>query len=372
MIRHTLGFALFMAAIAALPVSAETAARFGLDGGITGNLFNDSTNITDAYTSPCLEFRYYPSPSLEFAASAAYTAYRRTTDLGSLTAGGGITYIGAGTRSPLSVYLAGAASTRIYGPLYDIYNHTDGSLAAQLRLRLSSRVSAAAGTAIIAAAYPNATEGDNLGRAIFGRLNIIPFGVNTVDLEAGIDHFTFPNLAATAQPQSGNAGVAAQLLTGLATVYYSARFSRPLGDHTGISINYGVRVFRDAEGMAALDLSLHDLSPWTAFREGHTIAADIKTFLVPHMVIAGGIEYHDMDYMDAFERLLASGTETYDVKSRSDRRTACTLDLRRPVVVSGGWILNPSLTLYYIENSSSDPLYTYISFGAAVSVNLSM
>ncbi len=348
-------------------VSAETGIELGISGGYSDNLFFDSARVDDSYTAPYLTLSLYPSSSLELAASASYTAYHRTRDLGSVLLGTAITYIMSSDESRFSFMFSGELSTRNYGYLYREYNHYHGGALLSLRYRLLENVFLKGGAAGTANEYVNANTGNSRGYGIFGGMTATVFGANSIDIESGFDMTDFPDLYGADMQRQTMGGTIPDIEDRLKTFYYSILLSRPLASHTGLSLKYAARHFIGDEEVVIYDFSLDNLSPWTAFWEGQAASATIKSFVIPNVILSAGVEYRDVAFMDALESDIQY-VGGYRIRSRDDERTAISIDITRPFVLNSGGVIRPSLSAGYIINNSTHPLYDYDSFTVSLTL----
>jgi hypothetical protein len=367
--RHTILFLAGILAAASAPViAAETSMNFGMTGGYIDNLFLDSGKIHDSYTTPYLSVRLYPSSSLELVANGSYTGYRETPDLGSILLGGSVSYVMMNDNQPFSLLASCDLSARRYGDLYRNYDNIHAGASLIVRYRLTGQAFLKAGAALTSNEYTNTSTGNNRGYGLFTGLTATILGSNSLDLEAGYDRTQFPNLAADVSRRQMMHVDDPETEEQLRTVYYSFRLSRPMASHTGIGLQYAARRFVGDNNAITYGLSLDNLSPWTAFWEGQAISADIKSFVIPNIILTSSAEYRDISFMDALE----SSSDSYYIRSRSDHRTTASLAIARPIVIRPGSILQPSISAEYIANRSTDPFSDYNSFSIALTLGLQM
>jgi len=364
-----------MAFFCATAISAtETATEIGVGGGCTENLFNDSTDVSDSYISPYINFNIYPSSSIELSLSGAYTGYREISDLSFTAARAGLTYVGVNEQRPISLYVSGTFSMRRYGALYSDYNYMQTNASAAIRYRLGDHVHLRTGGALSSSVYSNAETGDNIGYGVFAGINLGFLESNTLDFEGGFDLTRFSGLTdsevrgwrhsvETNDPDS-------MLADQLQTFYISARFSRPLGNSTGINLEYAARYFAGENNVATYGLTLNNLSPWTAFWEGQSISSEIKSFIIPNTVLTAGASFRRAVFMDALEQDLASEEESYYLQGREDDRIQGYIGIQKPFVIGPGRILSPSINVSYVNNQSTHPYYDYSSTAISLLINL--
>jgi len=373
-IRMMVILGLMSLALAAMSSASETATEIGVGTGCTENLFNDSTAVKDSYVSPYINFNLYPSSSIELSLSGAYTAYREVSDLSYTAARGGVTFVSVSENRPLSIYLSSAVSLRRYGDLYSDYNFMQANASASVRYRLAGNIHLRTGGVFSSSVYSNLETGDNVGYGVFSGINLNFPGSNTLDIEGGLDITSFTGLASSEargwrhsvpdnEPDSS-------LADQLQTAYFSLRFSRPLGKYTGINIEYAARFFAGGNEVATYGLTLNNLSPWTAFWEGQAVSSEIKSFIIPNMILTAGASFRKAEYMDALEKDATSEEEIYYLQSRRDERWQSYLGIQRPFVISPGRILSPSINISYVDNQSTHLYYDYSSMSLSFIINL--
>jgi len=107
--RRSVRFLLVATGFLLLAISgkADYSYEIALNGGYTGNLLNDSTDLKDSYSTTQASLNYYPISTMEVNLSSEYTYYSKTFSLSNFFYSGEITYIPTGKDSPVSVYLSG-------------------------------------------------------------------------------------------------------------------------------------------------------------------------------------------------------------------------------------------------------------------------
>ncbi len=352
-------------------IGAETATEFGIGTGYTDNLFNDSTGVTDSYTSPYLGVSFYPSSSIEISFSGIYTAFSEAADLSSVNAGGTITYVSAGDNRPISFYLSAGSTVRRYGDLYRDYDAMQSSFSAVTRFRLSPKLHLKLGGAFSSNDFDNSVTGDNHGFGAFGGVNGGLWGSNTIDIEGGVDFTSFESLDSSSVMGWRNTSSSSNtdIENDLQTAYISVRLSRPLGSHTGIAVEYAARSFIGSENVVTYGLTLDNLSPWTAFWEGQAISAEVKSFIIPNFIVNTGVRYQQARFMDALELDNTGETESYSLQTREDDRMQTSLSLQRPIVIGNGRILRPTINISYIDNNSTHPYYDYEAMSMSLTLD---
>lgn len=209
---------------------------------------------------------------------------------------------------------------------------------------------------------------------LFTGFNLVVYGSNSLDIETGwgFTSFTFIDDALKffdyVHPK-------ASLRDGrFRSFYVSPRFSRPLGSKTGISVTYTYRHFTGADHSVVLGYGTGFLSPWASVFDGSSISAQLKSYLIPRMVVSAGAGYWDKTYLKTMERVFNEAYSGWEwpapnvVKPRKDYFTRWYFSIQRPVAFGASGILEPTVTVEYSHNCSS--LDTYDYSGTTISAGL--
>jgi len=344
----------------------------GVNGGYIGNLYLDSNDVEDSYSTTQASFKYYPLSQIEIDLTGAYTYYSKKFDLSNFLYSGKITFIPTSEESPFSVYLSGAYDNVQYREKREDIDNNNSRWIASIGYRLSPVVNLRAGSRLTATRYPNSEDidADHEKYELFAGINLSLFGSNSVDIEAGLGRIDFvfldPDTEIVKPP---GFGLPAEILEGNLRLYYiSPRFSRPLGSRTGLSISYTYRQFTNPDEVLIFGFATEFLSPWASIYEGSSVTVKLKSYMIPRMVVTTGAGYWDKTYLTALEEWInpAYGGKEWRRSKRQDYFTRLYISLQRPVSFGMSGMLKPTVTVDYSHNNSSDEGYDYS--GTTVSV----
>lgn len=370
----------------------------GLNNGYTNNLLSEISSRDDSYSTARLLARYYPSQQLQLNLGADYTYYNRLIGLSSLAPQAGLIWIPTTPDNAEQLYVETRLTSRRYRTAYSTFDTNEGLFKATLALNVSRPLSIRYGCKINFTNYitpDSLTDGDSEQYELFAGANLTLPGNNALDLETGfgltnfafIDAFQHPTLARGLPfPPWAQYPPTEFIDPGdFRAAYISPRWSRPLGTNTGISITYVYRQFLDIGNAVVLGLTTDFLSPWASFFDGSSIRLRLKTFVIPHCILTGGVGYWDKTYLRSTEvdtvitpaprpddpdrvRIDILWTDPEDATARRDDMTHAYLTIQRPLVLGSGAVIEPSLSLEYIDNRSTHNNYDYST--TAVSFSL--
>ena len=356
----------------AVPTRADYAFEVGFDGGHIGNLYLDTNDVKDRYSSMRASFKYYPLSQMEMDLTGAYTYYNKTSDLSNFLYSGKVTFIPISEKSPFSVYLSGAYDNVQYRKKREDIDNNNSRWTASLGYRLSPVVNLRAGSRLTATRYPNSEDidADHEKYELFAGINLSLLNANSVDIEAGLGRIDFvfldPDTEIVKPP---GMGLPAEILEGNLRLYYiSPRFSRPLGSRTGLSISYMYRQFTNPDEILIFGFATEFLSPWASIHEGSSISVKLKSYLIPRLVVTTGAGYWDKIYLTTLEEWIHPdyGGLVWKRVKRQDYFTRLYISLQRPVSFGVSGMLEPTVTVDYSHNNSTDEGYDYS--GTTVSV----
>ena len=355
--------------MAASGINAEVVTAVNIGGGHQGNLFNDSLSVSDSYTSFGADIFIYPSSSVQIAGHGVYNAYKSIEGLSNFNGGGSIMIIPTEATSPVSLMLLGEVTHRQFGELFSLYDRTafTGSAAVGYWpagfIMLKSRIS------YMAENYENSDYSSSRGIEVVGGFNITAFGSNAFDAEVGFTRRLFEQLpleeVSSANGRSGqddNVGT-------FSTIDYSLRYSRPLGERTGLKITALHRQLYYSEYRSVACYTIDYLSPWAQLWHGSGISAGIKHIFNHQVTLAINGEYINKSFIDAID-YGADETEGYQLNPREDTNLALYAALSKSISVGSGARLVLTTKIGWTENSSSYDLFDYNAFSASISINM--
>lgn len=358
----------------------------GLGGNYTNNLLSEASAIDDSYANSRAALYWYPFSTLRASLSGDYTYYGNTWDLSNSSGSVGISWIPTPAQSRFSLFTEGLYDTRHYRERFEEFDNRNARFKAGSGYEISPKIRLRSGLIGRISTYPNAdttTDSDYRQAELFAGINTsLPFGIS-FDIEGGMGLTGYSYIDASKDsvfPQFANP---ANYLTegDFNSLYVSPRLSRSIGQKTGLSLTYTYRQFRNVEDAVVPGYTTDFLSPWAAFFEGSSVALQLKTFVVPHFVITGGVGYWDKTYLRTLE-LITEWFEPYpgaplteitryedprDASAREDELSRVYLAIQRPIRLAG-ILCEPSLSLDYSDNRSSNENYDYSSTAVGLSL----
>jgi hypothetical protein len=357
--------------LAASTSRADFAYEVGLNGGYTGNLLQDSTNLEDSYSTTQASFKYYPFSTIEVDLTGQYTSYSKTFGLSNFLYSGEITYIPTREGASVAVYLSGKYDRTRYREKFESFDNANTHLTAALEYVMEPSVRLRAGSRLTVTRYVNAdsVDADHEKYDLFAGLNFVVFGSNSLDIEAGWGTTNFSFIDDTVQPSiKFNPGSSDGYFR---SFYVSPRISRPLGSKTGISVTYNYRHFTGADHSVVAGYSTGYLSPWATMYEGSSVTLQLKSHLIPRMIVTTGVGYWDKTYLRTRNRILGTiygegwsySGWIYEngVSPRKDYFSRFYIGVQRPISFGVSGLIEPTMTIGYGENRSSDDAYNYSS-----------
>jgi hypothetical protein len=348
------------------PADADIAGSIGINGGYTENLLNDSTDVDDSFSAYNGSINIYPVHFLELQGTADYTYYSEFFNLSNINAGLGLTLIPTPEASPLSLYFSTKFDGRRYRESFEAFDNNTYVATASAGYRLQANLLLRAGLADNSNHYLYSDKGDKETTEAFLGLNTTFLGRNSFDLEFGFGLADYKYIPSDLRYLDIN-NPENDLEDGrLEIIYAMPRISRPLGSRTGINLTYTYRSFMNSQDGLVFGSSVGLLSPWNSVWEGHALTLNVKTYLLPGMIASGGVGYWEKTFLPSLE-----GEAFFLVRSaRADRvevQRKWYLQFQRPLATRFG-LLQPSLRVDYVSNSSSTDLYRYSGFSLSLGI----
>lgn len=349
--------------------SAETVVEGIVGGGYQGNLFNDSNLTSDQYASLGLDIKHYPSGSVQLKGSGRYNKFSEYSDLSNFTGEVSGMYIPTSDSSPLTLALSGSIATQSFGQLYQLYDQTSARGGLDLDLAMTQRVHLQLSGSYDNNDYRNSDYGSNRNLDLSSGISTTIGGANSVALRFDFSRRSFDQPAINGSPGnltlvSGKEKTETFDATGLL-----GRFSRPLGQRTGINLSAGVRILHFDNNLTVLGYTIDYLSPWADLWEGGSFSARLKHYFPSQLILELSGAYFDKQFVDVVE-LSDSSNETYWQDGREDKLTTAGLSLARPISLKSGGMLTPSLYVGYRNNSSTADYFSYDNFSASLSLKI--
>lgn len=352
--------------------AADFSFEFSNSQGSTQNLLDDSSNIYDTYTTSALRAAYYPLPSLEINISGENSYYRELTGLSSQTGQFGMTFIPLPESSPLSLYLSGDVSGVRYHHEFSSFDNNSGEIEAAAGYAVSDWLNARTGVAYSSTAYIGLDVPYKRDFELYWGANVSLFGVGSFDIETGfaranytyivndtINHF--PILPPDSFPDAG---------ADLWMYFISPRLSAHIAPKTGLSVLFSQRNFQNYDRQIIYGFSTSYLSPWAGVWQGQEISANIKSYLIPHMILTAGAGYWDKGYMRTAEEEHLLWILALLDEARHDYESRYYVTLQWPITTRGHILIEPNIRFDYTDNRSNKPLYYYDDFSVSGSIKV--
>ncbi len=356
----------------------------------TDNLFKNYSNVTDHFSSLKGTINLYRTDIEQLSFFAEYTNYGNNPNLSNIKYGGGITLLPLSDSSEFTLFL----NLNYQGYSYknalttnssDFSNENiDGMIS--LGYQVNEKTNVRIGLNSTLTGYASSSVTDKNLRDIFAGINISLFGSNAFDLEGGYSHEKYDYLPEYHPDFGIHYGVqprnAYSILedADLNSFYLSFRYSRPLGNKSGLSLTYSFREFTKSKDSSMIyGYSTGYLSPWIATYAGNSIQAKIKSYLIPLTILNVGFGYWNSSYLktlesvesfDPFLQEYVYRTNTANGQFRDDDKYQMYLSFSLPIVTSSGRLFEPSLKIDYTDNNSSIANYTFSDFTASISLNI--
>ncbi len=351
-----------------IPTYAEVVPEVTFTGGYTDNLFNDSSSLDDTYTAVSPYLKIYPSATTEITLSGSYAAYSDHGDLSNLSGRAGLTVIPHLKNSDLHLMFSAGIGGRGYGDLYKVYNNWGGNIKALFSYVATDGVIFRGGGSANFSEYNNSISGDNDGIDFLIGLNATPFGSNSINIEAGYGFHRYVTEFEVVETGRGQNSMSS--LEGIKNNFQmanlSVRYSRPLGDRTGLSATLSRRLFVEQADSVVYGFSVDYLSPWTSMWEGASFGARIKHFPGLDFIVETGFAYTDKEYIQSLDIIIVPDpdnpdgvVEDYVLNQRNDERTSLYVQVQRPFSTSSRLMIRPSIQIRWIDNQSTDLRYDY-------------
>ena len=360
-----------LSGLAASDVNAEVVTETTIGSGYQGNLFNDSNSTGDTYASAGIVLKYYPSASTRFAAGAQYSAFASYGDLSNLTGDLSVTVVPTPEGSSLSLALAGAVAVRRFGTLYELYDQVGTTASADISYRLTRWVYLQSSVSYLNTSYTNSDFGSNRSIDIATGVNLTVLGSNSLTLRADYSRRLFD------QPTLIQEGAGYTLAVGqdnsetFEITGIRLRYSRPLGERTGMNLSVGNRQLHVGNDYAVLGYSVDYLSPWADLWEGSNLSSSVKHFFPNQLTTELSFAYYDKSFVDVIEFAESTGG-TFWRDDRNDQLTTLSLSISRPVLLQDRKLFTPTIHLGYRQNHSSTEYFDYEDIWASISLRVAL
>lgn len=350
---------------------AELVTETSVGSGYQGNLFNDSNSIGDAYASAGLLLKYYPSSAIQIAAGARYNGFARYDDLSNFTGDLSLTIIPTKATSPFSVSFSGSLSTRSFGLLYELYDQNGAAANMNLGYRLAPWLYWQSSVSYLNTSYQNSDYGSSRAVDVGSGFNVSFLGSNSIALKFDYSKRLLDQpiliegdtsfIIADNQSESETFEV-----TGL-----TLRYSRPLGEKTGMNLSVGHRKLHVNQDYAVLGYTIDYLSPWSELWEGESFSSGLKHIFSNQIIGEFSFAYYDKNYVDVIE-LVETSDETYWREVRIDQLTTLSAAFSKSFSMPENKQLTPSMSISYRNNSSTSDYFDYNNLQLSFSLKMRM
>lgn len=375
---------LILALLCFLPTTAS--ADLGFDFSCTqvdaGNLFNDSTNVTDAYTTASSTIYYYPYHKTEITFNNNYSYYRDRIYLGYYSVGGGLTFIPTSEGSKFPLHFSTNFTGMLYRQGMASFDNNTFNASAFVGHAFNPSARARVGLSYKSTAYVRSESSDQESIELSVGANVRLFGSNVIDAEVGWSFANISYIDSTDEQFYLN-GFPARIGPDrfyriderpLSSVYVSPRFSRPIGSKTGISATYAYRQFASGKqaillGFVSGDINADNLSPWSTVWQGSSVVLMIKSYVIPKFILSGGVGYWDKHFLTTYYG--EDGIDYFgQLTQRHDEKSKYYISIQDPILTGSGALIEATLSADYTNNTSSKPLYDYSGLSVSIGVRL--
>jgi len=342
----------------------NTEFEFGINTGYTGNLLNDVTKTDDRNFTPSIAMRYYPASFMGISYESEYTYYSDTYRLSNYYGKIGVTMIPTGAESAFSFYFNGSFDFRKYHHSTRSFDNNNFDLIASLGYRAADQLHFRMGYAFNANTYYHASHSDLIKYETFMGANWTMFGSNTIDLELGYSITDYSAVIDTFMPPvidtvySGRSADDYFSNTYLLAFYFSPRFSRSLGNKTGMSLEFNYQKFSNEDKSVIIISEFEHISPFAGVTEGRSITLNLKTFLIKNAIVNTGAGYWYKKYLRMYDGPYET-TRIDLTRRRVDELSRWFISLELPVAVGHSDLLKSTWSLDYYNNVSNFDQFDY-------------
>lgn len=369
-----------------------------LSSGSANNLFSESSTHYSNYSAASVGVDYYPVSFARINLVGEYTYYRHFSQLSNLVYGGGLTLIPTSDSSRFSAFITGNIRKREYRDSEQDtisinaseFTGTEYDALVSVGYDVKESVQIRAGVSLTS--IGNGIDGvlDRRSYGAFAGVNATLMERYSLDLEIGyarsryqyIDPIkTFPSPVGPQPRGAITPGEQYDILLedDLRSVYVSPRLSTSIGRKTGIGLTYSHRKFVEYDQDAVIyGYSTGYLSPWMRTYQGESVLLNLKTFLIPRMIVTVTAGYWKREHLGTVENEIITNPLGQDVatinmafaQKRTDFRNRLSVRLQLPLALRAGFLLEPSVQVDFTENKSGVPVYDYSDFSISGGVTL--
>jgi hypothetical protein len=215
--------------------------------------------------------------------------------------------------------------------------------------------------------YLRSENSDKESAEIYAGLNQTLPANNCLDIEVGYGIMDYKFIDPTRTFVSMTNPEGALVGGHLRSFYVSPRLSRPLGRKTGLNLTFAFRSFMNTGDETVFGSSVGLLSPWTSVWEGTSVAATLKSYLIPQLISSAGIGYWNRRHLETLEN---DQFPAVVGKTRDDDQIRIYLQIMRPILLKSGALIQPRLQLDYTSNNSTNELFDYSAFSINTGISV--
>lgn len=350
-------------------VTAEVVTEAFLGSAYQDNIFSDSNSTGDVYTSFGLGMKYYPSAAAQITAAGRYNAFADHGDLSNMNGDLSVMVIPTSETSRLSLSLVGGLSLRDFGEQYELYNRTEATVGADLTYRLTPSVRLLTALSWLSNSYENSDYGSHESVDAAAGINLTVAGRNSLALRVDYSNRTYDQLSLESAGGNGMRMQDPDETGTLDILGAGARFSRPLGDRTGVNFSAGHRWLQVDNDYAVPGYTIDYLSPWRDLWEGTSFSARIKHFFPGQVTGEIAVAYSDREFVDVVE-LLDADSETFWREARNDQLTSLSMSAARSFALRSGQVVSPTVLMSYRKNESSAGFYDFEDLSVSLALKM--
>ncbi len=379
--------------ILCLFVSGQTFAKIKLEFGTStissDNVYKDNRSYYDAYSTSVATVKAYPFSSLEVSVSGEQNTYREASGLSNLSGSFNLTFIPTKQASKFQLFFSGSIIGRTYHSDFQMIDNNYGEVNSFIGYQLRDNFFIKGGFSYRSTAYVNSDDDHKLDMDFFLGANFAFLKNNTLDIETGLSltnySFKDAHLTGSARIPIGDHPILPydewwlKLIPdsreNLRIFFLSPRLSRPLGMRSGINLTYQYREFLNYNDGLLWGGETSFLSPWTTVWDGQSVTLNLKSYLIPNLILKTGLGYRDKTYPITSARYEEDETRKYGEAIREDfaRRdfeTTGYLSINWPISFNSGLKIEPTLSVEYTENKSNKEIYKYDDMAITAGVSM--
>ncbi len=352
-------------------LNAEVVTEAIIGGGYLSNLFSDSSSVGDKYATFGTDLKYYPSASVQLSGAARYNAFATYGDLSNLAGEASFIVIPTSETSPITLALRGNLAMRKFGTIFDVYDQVGSAVGADMSFHLTQKTTLQSSISYSNNSYVNSDYGSSRSIDLSTGVNTTIMGSNALAVRLDYTRRSFDQPTLTEENTGYVLSVGLDRTETFDATGILVRFSRPLGERTGMNLSIGHRQLHVDNNLTVVGYTIDYLSPWAELWEGISVSGNVKHFFPNQLIIELSLAYYDKDFVDVVE-LSEEASDTYWRDARDDRLTSLSLKISRPISLQSGKTITPSFLLGYGVNRSSAEFFNYEDLRASISLRISL